>query len=128
MQELAYTVQLFSMLFATIIIILKSVYWMKKNTIALIVFFQYFVIWIYCLDRFSQKFYLLLNSFIDLFVKEIYWYFYRKLIAVIFMFIQSFHSKQMTLALIIFLIICNGDIEINPGRNRILKFPFVTGI
>ena len=99
-----------------------------KYAVPFTVFFQFFIIWIYCLDKFLQEFYLILDSLIGLFVKDAYWYFSRKLITVISMFIQSSYCKQMTLALKMFLIICNVVTETNPGRNGTLKFPFVTGI
>ena len=51
---------------------------------------------------------------------RIYRCFYRKLTAVIYMSNQRFYCKLMTLALII----CSGDIEINPGPKKNTKVPF----
>ena len=99
-----------------------------KYAVTFTVFFQFFIIWIYCLGKFLQELCLILDSLIGLFVKDVYWYFSRKLITVISMFTQSSYCKQMTLAQRMLLIICNVVAETNPGRNGTLKFPFVTGI
>ena len=43
-----------------------------KYAVPFTVFFQFFIIWIYCLDKFLQEFYLILDSLIGLFVKDAY--------------------------------------------------------
>ena len=92
----------------------------KNYTVALIVFCQYFLLWISFLAKFLRNSYLLLNSVTCLCEKNDYRCFYQKLTAVIYMSSQRFYCKLMTLALII----CSGDIETNPGPKKNTKVSF----
>ena len=94
----------------------------KSYTVALIVFCQYFLISF--LGKFLRNSYLLLNSVTCLSAKNAYQCFYRKLTAVIYMSNQRFYCKIMTLALIMLLILCGGDIQTNPGPKKNTKISF----
>ena len=94
----------------------------KSYTVALIVFCQYFLISF--LGKFLRNSYLLLNSVTCLSAKNAYQCFYRKLTAVIYMSNQRFYCKIMTLALIMLLIPCGGDIQTNPGPKKNTKISF----
>ena len=97
---------------------LKISFLNKNYAVALTVFCQYFLLWISFLGEFLRNYYLLLNSYTCLCPKDVYRCFYWKLTAVICMSNQRFYCKLMTLALIMFLIICNGDIKTNPGPKK----------
>ena len=96
----------------------------NNYSVALIVFCQYFLLWISFLSKFLWNSYLLLNSIICPCAKNVYRCFYWKLTAVIYMSNQRFYCKLMTLALIMLLIICSGDIETNPGPKKNTKISF----
>ena len=90
----------------------------KNCAVALTKFYQYFLLW---LGKFLRNSYLLLNLFNLLCAKDVYRCFYRKLTAVLYM---SDQRKLMTLVLIVFQIICSGDIETNPGPKKNTKISF----
>ena len=94
----------------------------KSYAVALIVFCQYFLISF--LGKFLRNSYLLLNSVTCLSAKNAYQCFYLKLTAVIYMSNQRFYCKQMTLALIMLLILCGGNIQTNPGPKKNTKISF----
>ena len=96
----------------------------KNYAVALIVFCQYFLLWISFLGKFFRNSYLLLNSVTCLCAKNVYRCFYQKPAAVIYMSNQRFHCNLMTLALITLLIICSGDIETNPDPKKNTKISF----
>ena len=100
----------------------------KNYAIPLIVFCQYFLLWISFHGKFLWNSYLFLNSGTCLCAKNFYRCFYWRLTAVIYRFKQRFYCKLITLALIMLLIIFSGDIKLNQVPKRILKFPFVNGI
>ena len=80
-QELVFTIQLVAFLFVTThnfkISFLNKIY-----AVALIIFCQYFLLWISFVGKFLRNSYLLLNLFTCLYAKDIYRCFYRKLTAV----------------------------------------------
>ena len=119
-----YTIQLAAILFANYIDNFKISFLNKNYAVALIVFCQYFLLWISFLGKFLRNSYLLLKSVTSLCAKNVYRCFYRKLTAVIYMSNQRFYCKLMTLALTMLLIICSGDIETNPGPKKNTKISF----
>ena len=96
----------------------------KNYAVTLIIFCQYFLLWIFFLGKFLQNSYLLLNSVTCLGAKNVYRCFYWKHTAVIYMSNQRFYCKLITLALIMLLIICSSDIETNPGPKKNTKIFF----
>ena len=118
-----YTIQLVAILFATTNNF-KINFLNKNYAVALIVFCQYFLLWISFLGEFLRTSYLLLNSVTCLCAENVYRCFYRKLTAVIYMSNHRFYSKLMTLAMIMLLIICSGNIETNPGPKKNIKISF----
>ena len=96
----------------------------KNYALALIIFCQYFLLWISFLGKFLQNSYLFLNSFTCLCAKDVYRFFYRKLTAVVYMSSQRFYCKLMTYAPKMLLNICNGDIETDTGPKKNTKISF----
>ena len=96
----------------------------KNYAVPLIVFCQYFLLWISFLGKFLRNSYVLLNSFTCLCAKNVYRCFYRKFTALTYMSNQRFYCKLITLAMMILLIICSVFVETNPGPKKNTKICF----